>query len=325
MAKDQGDRHFIGVDLGGTNIQTGVLDGKDKIVGRSKTKTKAEQGSDEVIKRIVKSVNDAIDDAKLKLDDVAGLGIGAPGAADYKKGVVINAVNLRWNNFPLAKELEKALKLPVTIDNDVNVGVWGEHVAGAGKGFDEMIGVFVGTGIGGGLVLRGTLYHGHFLTAGEIGHTVVHGDAPLGRRTLENCASRTNVVNLLTQLILANHESKVLDITDGNLGDIRSKTLSKAVADKDKLTIEVIRSTARYVGVSIANMVTMLSLPCAVVGGGLTEALGDTYVDWVREAFDDAVFPPELKACKVLASKLGDDAGVIGAALIARERLGGKR
>lgn len=325
MAKDQGDRHFIGVDLGGTNIQTGVLDGKDKIVGRSKTKTKAEQGSDEVIKRIAKSVHDAIDDAKLKPDDIAGLGIGAPGAADYKKGVVINAVNLRWNNFPLAKELEKALKLPVTIDNDVNVGVWGEHVAGAGKGFDEMIGVFVGTGIGGGLVLRGSLYHGHFLTAGEIGHTVVHADAPLGRRTLENCASRTNVVNLLTQLILANHDSKVLDIAGGDLGDIRSKTLSKAVGDKDKLTIEVIRSTARYVGVSIANMVTMLSLPCAVVGGGLAEALGDTYVDWVREAFEEAVFPPELKACKVLTSKLGDDAGVMGAALIARERLRDKR
>lgn len=320
MAKAD-DKLFVGVDLGGTNIAAGACDAKNKLLAREKKKTKAEDGGDAVIERIVKTIEEALEKANLKMADIGGVGIGAPGAVDIKKGAVINAVNLRWKDFPLASALKEKLNVPVTLDNDVNVGTWGEHVAGAAKGFDNVLGVFVGTGIGGGLILGGELYHGHYFTAGEIGHTILFSDAPRGLRTLENRASRTAVVNLLKQLILSNHESVIPKLVDGDLDDIRSGILAKALKDDDGLTIEVLKQTARYVGIAIANTITMLSLPCAVVGGGAMEALGEPYLKWIRQAFEEHVFPERLRSAKIIQSSLGDDAGIIGAAALARQRL----
>lgn len=314
-------KYFIGVDLGGTNITAGVVGDKHAVIARDKRKTKSSGGEERVIERIVKTVAGAIDEAKLSKSDIGGVGIGAPGAIDIDNGVVINAVNLRWNDFLLAKVLSKELDMPVTLDNDVNVGTWGEAVAGAGRKFKDMLGIFVGTGIGGGLVIGGQLYHGHHNTAGEIGHTILQSDAPLGRRTLENVASRTAVANHLKALILSNHTSDLSDITEGDLDNIRSGALKKAFEGGDKLTCEVLRDAAHYVGIAIANTLTLLSLPCAVVGGGVTEALGESWLDLVRESFKTHVFPPELAKCKILASELGDDAGVVGAAELARLRL----
>jgi len=315
------DKMFVGVDLGGTNVAAGVCDAKNNVVSREKKKTKAEEGGDAVIGRICKVIGDALEKAGLSLADIGGVGIGAPGAVDYHKGTVINAVNLRWTDFPLADELKSKLKVPVTVDNDVNVGTWGEHVAGAAKDFDDVLGVFVGTGIGGGLILHGQLFHGHSFTAGEIGHTILFGDAPLGIRTLENRASRTAIVNQLKELILSNHESKITKIVDGKLDDIRSSVLAKAIKEDDALTIEVAKRSARYVGIAIANTITMLSLPCAVVGGGAIEAMGDPYLKWIRQSFEEHVFPEKLRSAKILQSTLGDDAGVVGAAHLARLRL----
>ena len=321
MAKSD-NRLFIGVDLGGTNVAAGACDAKNKVVVRDKKKTKADEGTKSVIERICKLVRDVAEQAGKKLEEIGGVGIGAPGAVDMNKGVVINAVNLRWTNFPLAEALKDELKIPVTVDNDVNVGAWGEHVAGAAKDYKDLLGVFVGTGIGGGLVINGELYHGHFFTAGEIGHTILFGDSPLGMRTLENRASRTAMANTLKQLILSNHESEITKLTDGNLDAIRSGVLSKALKAEDPLAMKIIKLSARYVGIAIANTLTLLSLPCAVVGGGAMEALGDSYLKWVRESFEEHVFPAKLKSAKILASKLGDDAGVVGAAHLARIRLG---
>jgi glucokinase len=324
MGKD--DRTYIGIDLGGTNIQAGVLDGRNRLLGRSKAKTLADEGADKVVKRVARVANEAAEEARVPMTKVAGVCVGAPGVVDINQGVVRRAVNLRWDDFPLAEALRKELRVPVTLDNDVNVGTWAEHQLGAGQGFDDLLGVFVGTGVGGGVVLGGKLYHGHHLTAGEIGHNVIHADAQLGRRTVENCASRTAIVNLLTQLIRTNHPSKIVRLVDGDLNNIRSKALASALHQHDSLTSEVVRQAARYVGIAIANIVTVLSLPCVVVGGGVTEALGRQFVDHVRDAFEKNVFPSELRVCKILQAKLGDDAGLIGAALLARSRtIVGKR
>jgi len=319
MAKN--DQPYLGIDLGGTNIQAGVIGSDNQLIATDRLKTKADGGQDAVVQRIVKVVDSVLDKAKVKVKDVAGLGIGAPGAVNHKKGIVINAVNLRWVDFPLGKQLEKELGIPIVVDNDVNVGTWGEYMAGAGKDHDELLGIFVGTGIGGGLVLNGDLYHGHHLTAGEIGHTIINADAGLGRRTLENLASRTNIVNQLKQLILANHPSDISKLTDGDLDRVRSKILAEAFTNDDKLTQVVIGQAAHYIGASIANTVTLLSLPCVVVGGGLTEALQAEWIKLIRDVFEEYVFPPELSKCKIVASELGDDAGTIGAALLAKQRL----
>lgn len=321
MAK--ANRLFVGIDLGGTNIQGGIVTPAGQVIARDSVKTKSEQGADAVIGRIVKLVETLADHAKAPMKDIGGVGIGAPGTVDPAKGVVRVAVNLRWTNFPLAATLRARLKKPVVVDNDVNVGAWGEHRAGAGKGFDDMLAVFVGTGIGGGIVLGGKLYRGHYYTAGEIGHTIIRADAGRGRRTLENLASRTAIVNLLTQLIASNHESVLTELTEGDSTRIRSKVLAQAMRRKDPLTREVVSEAARLTGIAIANAVTLLSLPAVVVGGGVTEALKKPFVDMVRASFEQHVFPPDLRKCKILQSSLGDDAGVIGAALLAAQAASG--
>ncbi|QDU71847.1 ROK family protein [Mucisphaera calidilacus] len=309
----------LGVDLGGTNIQAGLLSAEGKLLARDSTKTKADEGAEAVLKRIVKLCDGILEAAGVDHDDVAGMGVGAPGALDVSKGVVIEAVNLRWNDFPLAKKLGEMAEMPVVIDNDVNVGAWGEYHAGAGTEGQDMLAVFIGTGIGGGLIINDRLYHGHFFTAGEIGHTTVAAHASIGRRTVENLASRNSMVLLIQKLIMSNHPSWLVEATEGDLGKIRSKLLAQAVKKQDPLAVEVVAHAAEVVGIAIANAVTLLSLPQVVVGGGLAEAMGDGLIKRIREAFDRHVFPGELKKCKLVASKLGDDAGVIGAALLARE------
>jgi glucokinase len=320
MAK-QSKKAFIGIDLGGTNIQAGILGADGQLAVRGSLKTKADGGTDTVIARIRKLVERLILDGGLKPEAIGGLGIGAPGAIDPHTGMVLNAPNLRWTRFPLGKTLEKNVQMPVVVDNDVNAGAWGEYLAGAGRGFDNMLAVFVGTGIGGGLVLNGKLYYGHYHSAGEIGHTTLDANGVLGRRTLENLASRTNIANLLRQLIEANHPSVVSEMTGGDLSKIRSKVLAGAIRRKDPLTLRVVEDAAGYLGVAIANVVTLLSLPCVVVGGGVTEALGRSWVQQIRRTFEQHVFPAELSKCRVVASRLGDDAGIIGAALLAQAKL----
>ena len=317
------DQLFIGVDLGGTNIQAGVIDAKRKVLGMGKSKTKADEGSATVIKRIAATVIEAIEDAKVDRKRIGGVGIGAPGTVNPKTGIVELAVNLRWENFPLAKELAKELGgIPVTLDNDCNVAAWGEYCHGTAGEFTDLFAILVGTGIGGGIILDGKLYHGHYLTAGEIGHVVAEPGASIGRRSLENNASRTAIVNLLTSLIHANQKSKITQITGGDLTQIRSKVLAQAIKEEDHLTLEVMDEAARYVGIAIANIVTVMSLPIVVLGGGMTEAVGKIWVDAVKAHFERAVFPPSLRKCKIVGAKLGDNAGMFGAALLAQERLG---
>jgi glucokinase len=314
-------RPVIGIDLGGTNITGGLVGADQKVVGREKLDTKAELGPDTVVERIGQCIKALCKARGLAPADLAGVGLGVPGAVDAERGLVLEAVNLRWNDMPVAKRLGDLVGTPVTVDNDVNVGAWGEFRLGAAKGRKGVLAVFVGTGIGGGLILNGKLFTGPFGTAGEIGHTVIDSRAPFGMRTLEQIASRTAIVNRLVALISANHDSIIVDLAGAKWPHIRSKVLAKALGKDDPLTTRVIGDAARAVGVAAANMVTMLSLDCIVIGGGLTEALDERWVKWIGEHFEDAVFPDLCRKCRVVESKLGDDAGLLGAAMLARDRL----
>ncbi|MEM8781245.1 MAG: ROK family protein [Planctomycetota bacterium] len=323
---------YLGIDLGGTNIQCGLLDTSKSVqkVGvthRGDTKTKADKnpgndGASVVIERIAGLAEEVLADAGLAFKDLAGVGIGAPGVIDHDAGVVSVAVNLGWTDYPLAKELSKALGgVPVFLDNDVNVGAWGEYKAGAARKFDSLLAVFIGTGIGGGLVFDGKLFHGHHHTAGEIGHVVLEPHGTVGRKTVENLASRTNLAQHLVQLIQTGHPSCVPELTGGDLSKIRSKVIAKAAAQKDPTTLQVLEHGMNALGIAIANTVTMLSLPCVVVGGGLTEAIGEPLLTPIRRSFEKHVFPDSLRGVRIVASALNDDAGVVGAALLAEDRL----
>lgn len=322
-------RPIVGIDLGGTNMQVGVVrpdarevGAEQAILGQYRQKTKAAEGFDEVIDRLFTAVERACEDADVKLSDLGAVGIGAPGAIDPHTGTVLEAVNLRWTDVPLAKILTERFGVPTVVDNDVNAAVYGEWVLGSAQGAKEVLGVWVGTGIGGALILNGQLYRGHFLTAGEIGHMLLFPRNPPGTRSLEHNCSRSTVVTRIVRLIMANRESSLSEITNERYERVKSKALATAYHDNDELTREVIDDAADLLGGSIGGIVTLLSLEKVVLGGGLTEAIGEPFVDRVRKATREIAFPAKCKDVDVVASALLDDAGLVGAAMLAIDRLG---
>jgi len=277
-----------------------------------------------VIARLVDGIAEACASSKLSPADLAAVGIGAPGAIDPNEGMVLEAVNLRWDNVPLAKILKDRLGVPVFLDNDVNAAVYGENRCGAGQNSRDLLGVWAGTGIGGGLILNGSLYYGTNWTAGEIGHMVAMPGNQPGTRSLEQNCSRTSVVDRLTDLIQSNHKSIIPSLVDGDLSQMKSKVIARAYESADELTLEVVNSSAELLGTHIAGVVTLLSLGRVVVGGGLTEALGQPFMDLVKKSARRHAFPERCRQVKVVMMQLMDEAGIIGSALIAAERLEGR-
>ncbi|XHC25819.1 ROK family protein [Phycisphaerales bacterium ac7] len=322
----------VGIDLGGTNLQVGVVDQTNSIVGRSKKKTKAEKGPESVLDRIAEAVAEACEEAGCTTGDLSAIGIGAPGAIDFARGVVLEAPNLRWNDVHLARELSaRCANTPVVVDNDVNVAIYGENRLGAGNNAENVLGVWCGTGVGGGLILNGELYHGGFGSAGEIGQTLLFPNAPLTYRLLEDVCSRTAVTRRIVTLIEQNHPSILPEISARRdaekerkrtpLRQIGSSVIAQAYDEGDKLTRDVIHESADLLGRAISNVVTLLALPDVILGGGLTEALGQPWVEHVAASCREHVFPKAAAQVRFGATTLEDRAGLLGAALLARERL----
>jgi len=314
---DQTELYALGIDVGGTNIQAGVVDQSGQVLGRAKIKTNAGEGYDAVMDRVASAARQACEDAGMPIKSINAAGLGVPGPVDTERGVVAEAVNLRWTDEPVAESLSERLSMPVHADNDVNVAVYGEWAAGAGVGAEEMLGVWVGTGVGSGLILNGVLRRGVHHSAGEIGHMVFLPGGPHGSRTVEQNCSRTAIAHQLVKLVRANHPSIITGLTDGKLTKIKSKALAIAYEQQDELVRTVIDDSADRLGIAIAGIATLLSLDRVVLGGGLVEAIGKPYVSIVRDAIRREVFPASLRTITVQASKLGDDAGVVGAGLLA--------
>jgi glucokinase len=311
----------LGIDLSATNLQFGVVDSACTIVGRTRGKTEAERGQDTVIANVVKGVHDACTRAGIAVDDLGAVGIAAAGAMDIPRGVILNAPNLRWTNVPLRDILAKALGRPIVLDNDVNGAVWGEHYLGAGRGRGDLLGVWVGTGIGGGLVLDGRLYHGRLFTAGEVGNTVIVPGGEPGERTVEDLCSRTGIVRALQRQLPRHPESPLAQRTPRPDTTIGTDALAEAYHRADALTRRVVDGAADLLGIAIANWVTLLSLETVIIGGGITEALGEPYLDRIRASFRADVFPEKCRDCELRMTELAADAGLLGAALLAREAI----
>lgn len=314
--------YVVGVDLGGTYTQVGVVDARNRIVGQARPRTLADEGIEVVIDRLCEGIEAACRDAGVAPAELGGIGVGAPSPIDADCRIIINAVNLRWTNVPLADLVSQRLSgVPTTLDNDVNVAVWGEYILGAGRGHRNVLGMWVGTGIGGGLVIEGRLHHGSFGTAGEIGQGVIlPGGGPASEK-LEEHAARSAMERRAVALLRANEPSSLRDAVNGNVDDVRIDHIAEAIEAGDALALRIGRHSARMVGIAAANAATLLSLDCVVLGGGGVEALGEWYLDEVRRVFDRAVFPDTLRQCAVVATQLRENAGLLGAALLARQRL----
>ena len=315
----------LGIDLGGTKILAGVVDAQGRILGSAKRKTRAERDVDEVVARVVKTAQDAISDARLDLRAIDAAGIGAPGVADVRSGVIEFAPNLSdWVDVPLGPRLEKALGIPVLVENDVNAGTYGEATVGAAAGHRSVVGIFPGTGIGGGIILDSKLLRGAHNGAGEIGHVVVLIDGPrcgCGRRgCIEALASRTAIERDILGELRGGRQSMITRLLESDDAQIGSSQLATALEAHDPLVTDVIERAAHHLGIFTAGMINVLDPECVVYGGGLIEACGDVMLPIIRETtFRYLLRPLDPDKLPILEAALGDNAVLLGAAMLARE------
>jgi glucokinase len=314
---------WVGIDLGGTKIYAVVFDGV-KVLAEGKTKTPIQGGPLAVVDAMAAVVRELG-----PIDHLEGVGVGAPGMIDPNDGTVQQAPNLPgWMEpFDVADALSSALDgLPVVVDNDVNVGTLAEHRLGAGKGVDNLLGVFAGTGIGAGVVLDGELRRGPTGAAGEIGHMIVRRGGRLcgcgGRGHLEAYAGRAAMERRARDLERKGRDTILVDLTPGRR--MTSGVFVKALAAGDAVAIELIDDAVGALGVAIASAVSLLDIALVVVGGGLADRLGPSFVERVEEACRADVFPrnPDLR---IVPAALGDRGGSMGAALMAAERISAAR
>ena len=311
----------IGVDLGGTNIAVGVIDAENKIIGLSKRKTNTPRPAKEIFDDINLCIADAIAAANLKAEDIASIGIGTPGSVDHETGVILYANNLDFYNVPAVEYVnEKFPGIKVYIDNDANCAALGEALAGCGKGKKSFIAVTLGTGVGGGIVLDGKLLVGCNDAGGEIGHMVISYDGEecnCGRiGCWERYASATALVNQTKAAMLKNKDSKMWELCDGDIEKAGGRTAFDAMRLGDECATEVCNTYIRYIAVGTVNLVNIFQPELICFGGGICNE-GETLLAPIRELIALWRYSKQQnKQTEICRATLGNDAGIIGAALL---------
>ncbi len=319
-------RYIIGVDLGGTSINVGAVpfDG-GTVLGMRSLPTQAHQGAKFVVDRMVAMIGETMRDARregsLPAEAFVGIGLGSPGPLDRATGTVIETPNLGWRNFPLRDLISNAVGLDAELDNDANAATLGEWWQGAGRGARSLVGVTLGTGIGGGIILDGELYHGASDAAGEIGHMTIDST---GRRCncgnygcLEAYASGPAIASRAVEGLRAGAASLLPEMVGGDLDRITAEAVSEAIIAGDAYAAEVMRETARFLGTGVANLVNMLNPDTIVISGGVTRA-GDHLFRPLADEVRRRAFRDAAESCRIVPGELGDMAGVIGAAAVFR-------
>ena len=319
------ERHWMGFDLGGTKMLAAIFDEEYRCLGRERKKTKGFQGAGAGVERVVKCIHDAIANAGSTLDQIQGIGIGCPGPVDPENGVLLQAPNLGWKNLNIAELLQKEFKKPVVVLNDVDAGVFGKYQFGAGRGARSMLGVFPGTGIGGGFVYEGQIFQGHRISCMEIGHIPTVPDGPIASAglpgSLEAVCSRLAISSLIAQAAYRGQAPSVAEKAGTDLANIRSGTLAEALKEGEPIVVEILSRAVLQLGKTIAGFVHMLAPERIVLGGGLVEAMPEFFLKKVKEGMRQWLLPPYRDVCEVVVAKLGDDAGIQGAAAWARHKI----
>ncbi len=308
----------IGFDLGGTKMLAAVFNGKFEVLAREKKKTKANEGSQAGQERMVCLIKEALSKAGVSTKQVGCIGVGVPGPLDLNKGLLLELTNMGWKDVPLKKTLELAFGCSVTVANDVDAGLYGEYRFGSAQGARCALGVFPGTGIGGGCVYNGDILRGKDNSCMEIGHMQVMPEGPLcgcGQRgCLEAVAARLAISAAAAVAAQRGEAPALLKEAGADLADIRSGTLASSIAAGDKAVEAIVRQAARWLGIGIAGAINLLAPDLVVLGGGLVEAMPKLYLEETERAARERVMPSFKKSFQVVAAKLGDDAVVFGAA-----------
>jgi glucokinase len=314
-------RFVLGIDIGGTNLVVGsVAENGSALRALASEPTHAEAGQRDVLDRLITLAQRAIEQTRREVPgaEIVGVGVGAPGPLDTKSGIVLLTPNLGWVNLPLRQIIQERLGLPAVLDNDANCAVLGEWWMGAARGTRNAIGITIGTGIGGGIIVDGKLFHGASDCAGEIGHITIDTE---GRRCkcgnygcLEAYASGPNIALRAVEEIKAGAVSRLSSYV-GDLSQITAQTVYQAAHDGDDLALEVVNDTAKFLGTGIANLLNIFNPEVVVVCGGVTLAGDHLFVPLRREVARRA-FKPAVDVCRIVPCELTGTAGVYGAAKV---------
>lgn len=326
--QQQSRRRWVGFDLGATKMLAVVFDDRFRPIARKRKKTKGQQGTKGGVARTVALIEEALDAAGASAEQLAAIGIGCPGPLDLDRGIVREMPNLGWKNVPLKAELEKTFGCPAAVVNDVDAGVYGEYRFGAAKGARCVVGVFPGTGIGGGAVYQGSILRGARGSCLEIGHIPVMVGGPLcgcGRRgCLEAIAGRLAVSAQAAVAAYRGAAPHLLSSAGTDLADIRSRALSDAIAAGDRVVEEIVCDAARWVGWAMAGVVNLLAPDVVLIGGGMAEDMPELWRREVEGALKARVMPSFENAFKVALAELAGNATVIGAAAWAQKLADGE-
>ena len=311
-------KYVLGLDLGGTNVMAALVDSKGGVKSYLHFPTEASNGPEHVISNIAQQAKILVKNSGLAMKDILRAGIGSPGPMDSKKGIIMGAVNLPgWKYVRLKDTLEKLLGVGVGVDNDANCAAYGETWAGAAKGALNVVGITLGTGVGGGIIIDGRLVRGANYNAAEIGHTSLDPDGRLckcgARGCLEQYASASAIAESARQAIRGGASSIMTEAVKGDISRITSKTVYEALLQKDRTAVMVWNEFIKYLGAGVANQINGLNPEVVVIAGGVINA-GERLFEPLRDAVRKQTFAITFAAARIVPAKLGELAGATGAA-----------
>jgi glucokinase len=307
---------WLGIDVGGTNVVMALGDGDGNVFAKKRIPTLAADGAVKVLRRIINAVEAMLAEAGMPVSRLGGIGLGVPGLVDAKSGVVRLAVNLNWRQVAVSEVFRRYFGVPVHVDNDVRAATLGEYQFGAGKGFRHFLCLTLGTGIGSGMLLDGRIYAGATGCAGEIGHMVVEPEGKAcmcgNRGCLETIASGPSLVRFVQERMADGVATSLDD------GELTVKLIGLAFDAQDALAREAIRRAGNYLGFALANAVNLLNVERVIIGGGVS-LLGDRLFGFIQREFQRHVLKGMGDGVEIVPAALGDEAGVVGALVLARQ------
>lgn len=307
--------NLVVVDLGGTKILSAILNKDAKIVSTAKKSTKSESKKETIIQRIIFTIEASIRNANLSIEDIDGIVLGVPGSLNPETGVVNLAPNLGWKNLNIINPIQNYFNRKVLIENDANLGTLGIYHFEKKSKCKNLIAIFVGTGIGAGIIIDGKLYRGKNFSAGEIGHIIINeegykcGCGNYG--CLETEASRTAITRMINEQIKKGKKTIITKLTD-NPRIIKSSILKEAIKQKDKVTIKSVKYSAEKIGLVIGNLINLFDFDCVVLAGGVMEAIGSFMLPLIKEKIKETALKSNYKNTEIALSKLKDDAALLG-------------
>ncbi|HBN11002.1 MAG TPA: glucokinase [Ruminococcus sp.] len=317
-------KYYIGIDLGGTNIVAGVVDENYRIITKATTKTNCPRPEKEIAADMAKVALEAAQKACISIDDIEWIGIGTPGIANSETGIIEYSNNLGFENTPMVDYIREYIDKPVFIENDANAAAYGEFVAGAAKGANNAVCITLGTGVGGGIVIDGKIYSGSNFAGAEIGHTVIEVDGAqcsCGRKgCFEAYSSATGLIRMTKEAMYKDKESKMWQMTEERGGKVSARTAFDCMREGDKSAKEVTDKYIKYLAAGITNTINIFQPDILCIGGGVCNE-GDALLIPVKKIVQEEVYTRNSpKNTEIVIAKLGNDAGIIGAAFLGKAK-----